>query len=347
SFQNLKYGSLILTSTIVYSKQTKYGDWYDCVDFYEQPAFDHPLLKDHKYEYKMSSSRYQASDEFGINPFDIWLNGKGCPDNTVPIKRVTKEDLIRINKVTELAYRINDNPGVQVNLSTAPVPEDDDIYYGGGMNAGIFHPAVQKNQYSSSRMSIISAIESISVGWTVNPSLYPDNQTHLFIYTITNHSRCYNTYCPGFITMTPDMPPDMVLPYHVPGGKVWQLEVYVRKDAANGDWFLNLGKNNDTIGSWPQRIFSELASHANFVSWGGEVYSPPGTDTPVMGAGPLAKRLSTDDCFIANIRIINENHEVDSHPSGCETIVTSDRYKIIDYGDADSGLGRVIFFGGA
>ncbi|CAN1300897.1 hypothetical protein LINPERPRIM_LOCUS24725 [Linum perenne] len=66
-----------------------------------------------------------------------------------------------------------------------------------------------------------------------------------------------------------------------------------------------------------------------------------------MGAGPLAKRLSTDDCFIANIRIINENHEVDSHPSGCETIVTSDRYKIIDYGDADSGLGRVIFFGGA
>ncbi|CAN1777940.1 hypothetical protein LINPERHAP1_LOCUS14238, partial [Linum perenne] len=121
----------------------------------------------------------------------------------------------------------------------------------------------------------------------------------------------------------------------------------ISKDAANGDWFLNLGKNNDTIGSWPQRIFSELASHANFVSWGGEVYSPPGTDTPVMGAGPLAKRLSTDDCFIANIRIINENHEVDSHPSGCETIVTSDRYKIIDYGDADSGLGRVIFFGGA
>ncbi|CAN1189841.1 hypothetical protein LINPERHAP2_LOCUS40151 [Linum perenne] len=242
----------------------------------------------------MSSSRYQPSDEFGINPFDIWLNGKGCPDNTVPIKRVTKEDLIRINKATELAYRINDNPGVQVN-----------------------------------------------------PSLYPDNQTHLFIYTITNHSRCYNTYCPGFITMTPDMPPDMVLPYHVPGGTVWQLGVYVRKDAANGDWFLNLGKNNDTIGSWPQRIFSELASHTNFVSWGGEVYSPPGTDTPVMGAGPLAKRLSTDDCFIANIRIINENHEVDSHPSGCETIVTSDRYKIIDYGDADSGLGRVIFFGGA
>ncbi|RVW16324.1 hypothetical protein CK203_067805 [Vitis vinifera] len=29
--------------------QTKYGDIYDCVDFYKQPAFDHPLLKKHNF----------------------------------------------------------------------------------------------------------------------------------------------------------------------------------------------------------------------------------------------------------------------------------------------------------
>ena len=29
--------------------QTKYGDIYDCVDFYKQPAFDHPLLKNHNF----------------------------------------------------------------------------------------------------------------------------------------------------------------------------------------------------------------------------------------------------------------------------------------------------------
>ncbi|CAN1777938.1 hypothetical protein LINPERHAP1_LOCUS14238, partial [Linum perenne] len=305
SFQNLKYGSLILTSTIVYSKQTKYGDWYDCVDFYEQPAFDHPLLKDHKYEYKifmqMSSSRYQASDEFGINPFDIWLNGKGCPDNTVPIKRVTKEDLIRINKVTELAYRINDNPGVQVNLSTAPVPEDDDIYYGGGMNAGIFHPAVQKNQYSSSRMSIISAIESISVGWTVNPSLYPDNQTHLFIYTI---------------------------------------------DVESGDYFFNVGSDNFTVGSWPQKIFTGLADSISTIEWGGEVYSPPGTTPPPMGAGHVPENKPFNDCYDASIRIINEYREFVNDPPGCEKFQTSSSYRVNDVGIAGPAL-RTIFFGGA
>ncbi|KAL6349587.1 hypothetical protein AAG906_034244 [Vitis piasezkii] len=33
--------------------QTKYGDIYDCVDFYKQPAFDHPLLKKHNFHPEM------------------------------------------------------------------------------------------------------------------------------------------------------------------------------------------------------------------------------------------------------------------------------------------------------
>lgn len=36
----------------LFDLQTEYGEVYDCVDFYDQPAFDHPLLKDHKHEYR-------------------------------------------------------------------------------------------------------------------------------------------------------------------------------------------------------------------------------------------------------------------------------------------------------
>lgn len=32
--------------------QTKYGDIYDCVDFYKQPAFHHQLLKNHNFHPK-------------------------------------------------------------------------------------------------------------------------------------------------------------------------------------------------------------------------------------------------------------------------------------------------------
>ncbi|CAN1750555.1 hypothetical protein LINPERHAP1_LOCUS4074 [Linum perenne] len=113
--------------------------------------------------------------------FDIWLNKKGCPTNTVPIKRVTKEELIQINKITEVAHTTNENPGVQVAVAKLASK-----LYGGGTTASIYHPTVQNNQYSSSRLKVENGLDSIAVGWTVNPTLYPDNETHLFVYTATN-----------------------------------------------------------------------------------------------------------------------------------------------------------------
>ncbi|WOL08704.1 hypothetical protein Cni_G17457 [Canna indica] len=36
-----------LNKPFVTSFKDEYGITYDCVDFYKQPAFDHPLLKNH------------------------------------------------------------------------------------------------------------------------------------------------------------------------------------------------------------------------------------------------------------------------------------------------------------
>ncbi|CAN1170935.1 Expansin-like B1, partial [Linum perenne] len=219
--------------------ETKYGDSYNCVDFYEQPAFDHPLLKDRKHEFKMSSYDDKLNEKSYINPSDIWVNGKGCPPNTVPIKRITKEDLMRINMASELAYHnsVNENPCVQVAVLRTTTTNK---YYGGGMSSAIWHPDVQSNQYSSSRVKYQNGPDSIAVGWVVNPSLYPDGQTHMFIYTI---------------------------------------------DAANGNWFLEVGPDSTMIGTWPQQIFTGLADSASYVDWGGEVYSPPDMAPPPMGSG--------------------------------------------------------------
>ncbi|XP_031390946.1 uncharacterized protein LOC116203390 [Punica granatum] len=38
-----------LNEPAVKTIQTEHGDIYDCVDFYKQPAFDHPLLKNHSF----------------------------------------------------------------------------------------------------------------------------------------------------------------------------------------------------------------------------------------------------------------------------------------------------------
>ncbi|CAN0841355.1 hypothetical protein LINGRAHAP2_LOCUS3245, partial [Linum grandiflorum] len=287
-------------------KQTKYGDWYDCVDFYKQPAFDHPLLKDHKYKYQMSPSSDQLSDigikPSDIKPSDIWKNEKGCPTNTVPIKRVTKEDLIRLNKVSLLNYHPYQRPGTTVSYFVAVLQTtNQEKYYGGGMKTSIYHPAVQENQYSSSRIKIVNEPDSIAVGWVVNPSLYPDNQTHMFIYTM---------------------------------------------DPASGDWFLNVGKDNFTVGYWPQKIFTALVDSANYVEWGGEVFSPPGTTPPPMGSGKLPGNDRLYDCFGYGVKTVIANQEVDLDPEGCQQYQNSLSYQISDIG-VDGHRGRSIYFGGA
>ena len=107
--------------------QTEYGDIFDCVDINKQPALDHPLLKNHKVQVYLTLLLFISSYWF---IFNIWvtliqnswlyvqkrpsvfprglghktsaktqssiigLPDGGCPEGTVPIKRITKRDLV-------------------------------------------------------------------------------------------------------------------------------------------------------------------------------------------------------------------------------------------------------------
>ncbi|CAN0877085.1 hypothetical protein LINGRAHAP2_LOCUS11672 [Linum grandiflorum] len=256
----LKYLNKHAVTTI----QTKYGETYDCVDFYQQPAFDHPLLKDHKYEFKIAVLRTTEGKK----------------------------------------------------------------YYGGAMTSSVYHPAVQSRQYSSSRMVVQNGIDSIAVGWT------------------TKDLHCYNTYCPGFVITSSQFPLDLLLkPYTVIGDTTYASHVYISKEATSGDWILMIRNENIRMGYWPQKIFTNLADSANYIEWGGEVYSPHGIIPPPMGSG----QLPTDDpfynCYARGITLINEYHELEHNPSACITYHTTERYNIIDtfiIPDYD----RVIFYGG-
>ncbi|CAN0841357.1 hypothetical protein LINGRAHAP2_LOCUS3245 [Linum grandiflorum] len=215
------------------------------------------------------------------------------------------------------------------------------------MRTSVYHPAVQENQYSSSRIKIVNEPDSIAAGWVVNPSLYPDNETHLFIYTMTKDMQCYNTYCPGFVITTTWTPADSLLNKYPDGKVVWELPLLVfKKDPASGDWFLNVGKGNITIGYWPQKIFTALADSANYVEWGGEVFSPPGTTPPPMGSGKLPRNDEASDCYAYGVKTVNANHEVDHNPYMCQQYQNSLSYQVFDMGIDGSGE-RSIYFGGA
>ncbi|KAG6509098.1 hypothetical protein ZIOFF_034489 [Zingiber officinale] len=70
------------------------GDLFDCVDMYKQPAFDHPLLKNHTLQLKPSSlpkgmklGKSKPTSFYGFNDT--------CPSGTVLVHRARKQDLTK------------------------------------------------------------------------------------------------------------------------------------------------------------------------------------------------------------------------------------------------------------
>lgn len=113
-----------------------------------------------------------------------------------------------------------------------------------------------------------------------------------------------------------------------------------------GNWIFRLTDNNETMGYWPKEIFTSLADSADYIEWGGEVYSPSGITPPPMGAGHWPTRKLYDNCYGTILTVINENHEMEHNPQSCSPFITSDKYILIDGGYLSPLMGRVIFFGG-
>ncbi|MCO5585693.1 hypothetical protein L7F22_039629 [Adiantum nelumboides] len=87
----------------VKSIQSADGDIIDCVAKHKQPAFDHPLLKDHKFETFPSSfpTRLKSSSpprhriRRPIALPQTWHHHGRCPSGTIPVRRTSEDDLMR------------------------------------------------------------------------------------------------------------------------------------------------------------------------------------------------------------------------------------------------------------
>ncbi|KAJ4836361.1 hypothetical protein Tsubulata_025917 [Turnera subulata] len=73
------------------------GTIFDCIEMNKQPAFDHPLLKNHTIQLQPSSipkGLLFGAKSSGV-PGASKRKGVDCPVGTVPIRRTTKEDLLK------------------------------------------------------------------------------------------------------------------------------------------------------------------------------------------------------------------------------------------------------------
>ncbi|KAI3996185.1 hypothetical protein MKX01_022679 [Papaver californicum] len=176
--------------------QTEYGDVIDCVDVYKQPVFDHPSLKNHTLQWKLSdgyntysqnpktrNTQCYSPENYGRkNPYIFHSNRSTISQET---NKTHTFNFLDNNGTSNFLNGTSNN--LYVNRSTAMLITEGYNYIGAKAEINIWNSYIEKpNEYSTAQIWLISGsregMESVKVGCTVNPTLYGDTKTRFFIY---------------------------------------------------------------------------------------------------------------------------------------------------------------------
>jgi len=330
------------------------GDIIDCVDIYKQPAFDHPLLKNHTIQMRPHSHpegfSFDESNDISSNSkseiTQPWhFNGR-CPEGTIPIRRTNEEDLLRANygrKKHNTVPNVDDSPDLH---EYATLREQGDRYYGMNAEINVWNPQVQAAEFSLAQFWMEGVdnngvfIDSIEAGAMVYYDLYNDHETRLFTYWTSDayqNTGCYNMMCPGFVQVDPRLALGASFtPYSEYAGVQKSVNFFVYKDNVDGHWWLHLN-NMYLIGYWPSSLFSLLSDSASSVTWGGEVanvkFGGQHTTTQ-MGSGHFAEEGPSRASFFQNLKVMDaqqvlrgprDNHRIVTRPT-CYNFLKGDDF---------------------
>ncbi|CAN8325656.1 unnamed protein product [Cochlearia groenlandica] len=330
-----------------------HGERYGCVDFYKQPGFDHPSMNNMRLMRSYPNISKIQNETLHNNKFGhLWENGVGCPIGTVPIRRTTKEDLLRLKSFDGDIP----NPRGSWNDTFEPMTSGKSSYHfavirtkrntrrynGASMTISIHTPPVQPNQISSARMLIQMGYEFVQAGWTVSPLLYGDDKSRLFVFTNAGGHACYHTRCPtgaGMILVRHDLAPGLSLT-----DTYYDIDIAILKDKINQNWFLYV--EGMQTGFWPSNRF--IMSSGTRVEWGGEVYSPPTIPSPPMGNGHLPVGNPKYDSYMHLITTVDENYVTDKIVEHREPYTDNDKhYRVSDATETFwRHFGHLVCYGG-
>ncbi|KAG4136262.1 hypothetical protein ERO13_D08G270200v2 [Gossypium hirsutum] len=296
-----------------------------------KPSFD---LKDEK----LSSKNEPAE----LAVFQTWQRSGSCPEGTVPIRRIRREDLLRaksvqqfgrkpheavLNSSTTIEHRDGQLPSINttavalpiiVNRSAATLVTLGYNYIGAKGIFNIWNPNVEaQDEYTTAQIWLKAGpgdnFESIESGWTVNPQLYGDKRTRLFVHWTKDSYKttgCFDMTCSGFVqTSSQHVLGGSIGPVSTEFGKQYYLRVGIYMDPNTANWWLKIGKDIP-VGYWPASTLMFYLNHSStMVEWGGQVYSSnvkkkPHTKTG-MGSGKFATGLKGNACSILNIAIVD------------------------------------------
>ncbi|KAF5952679.1 hypothetical protein HYC85_010623 [Camellia sinensis] len=286
------------------------GDIIDCVHISHQPAFDHPLLKNHTIQMRPSyhpeglfeenkQSIPNSNEGISKSITQLWhLNGR-CQEETIPIRRTKMKEILRASSIKSFGKKkYGTIPEPTMSTQSEPIKlsahlhaigfVQGDKYYGTKATMNVWKPILQQSkEFSLSQLWIIAGS-------------YPSD---------------LNTIEAG-----------------------WQ-------DPRSGDWWLQYG--NELVGYWPTSLFSYLADSASQIQWGGEVlnFESGGQHTTTqMGSGHFPEEGFGKASFMKNIQIVDgSNHLI--APIGFGTFAEQSNCYNVQMGN-DGDWGNYIYYGG-
>ncbi|CAN6830941.1 unnamed protein product [Brassica oleracea] len=142
----------LLNKPALKSIKSEDGDIIDCVPIHSQPAFDHPLLKNHTIQMRPSFIPESTSMYTKTNATQVWHKNGRCPENTVPIRRTKKEDILR-SKSHESFGKKTTSSVPEYNLSNnheyAIMNSRRGMYFGTKFLLNVWKPEeVRSNEFS-------------------------------------------------------------------------------------------------------------------------------------------------------------------------------------------------------
>ncbi|XP_077245950.1 protein neprosin-like [Tasmannia lanceolata] len=323
----------IINKPAVKTIEDGYGQTFSCVDINKQPAFDHPLLKNHKIQMGPGSLPKVIKDKkassLGMS-LKIGLKNGGCPPGTVPIRRIKKEDLIRAKSSPNFGKGYPSNPqgpdSAKFHLTNKNVFIAQFAFqstyknrrkpFGSRAVLNVWQPKIIGHQNSASLVILLDGsppeeIRSIHAGWIVNKGVYGNYLPHLSTsWTNDGHREtgCYDVFCPGFVQVSRDLPVGIPFsPTSVYNGTQYFIILTVYKDSEKGDWWLFYDNDRKQVGYWPRALFnSTFSEYADILQWGGIVYNAGIKPWPEMGSGhmPSDDQQYMKACYIGGMQML-------------------------------------------
>ncbi|CAH2065935.1 unnamed protein product [Thlaspi arvense] len=222
-----------------------------------------------------------------------WQLAGECPENTIPVKRVTKEDLLRVDNINNYGKKTSRTNISQPHQFYHPTAIGENVYHeyattsangvfrGAKAQMNVWKPRIQEARgFSLSQIWVVGGndgpgLNTIEAGWHADPDLHGgDASPRIFIFWTSDgyhKAGCYNHLCSGFVQTNKRIALGALLkPISTYNGPQFLLIVQIWKDPKSGNWWLQLNEK-ELMGYWPKELLPNLANAARTVEWGGEV----------------------------------------------------------------------------